>query len=115
MQKPTFKKTPLSMGVAMALGATVATPVAAQQDDVIEEIVVKGIRGSLTSSMNTKRDAGGVVDAITAEDIGKFPDTNLAESLQRITGVSIDRSRGEGSKSSLPRRGTRGRTGEEAR
>ena len=86
------------MGVAMALGATVATPVAAQQDDVIEEIVVKGIRGSLTSSMNTKRDAGGIVDAITAEDIGKFPDTNLAESLQRITGVSIDRSRGEGSK-----------------
>ena len=98
MQKPTFKKTPLSMGVAMALGATVATPAAAQQDDVIEEIVVKGIRGSLTSSMNTKRDAGGIVDAITAEDIGKFPDTNLAESLQRITGVSIDRSRGEGSK-----------------
>ena len=86
------------MGVAMALGATVATPVAAQQDDVIEEVVVTGIRGSLTSSMNTKRDAGGVVDAITAEDIGKFPDTNLAESLQRITGVSIDRSRGEGSK-----------------
>ena len=47
--------------------------------------------------METKRDALGVVDAINAEDIGKFPDTNLAESLQRITGVSIDRRNGEGS------------------
>ena len=48
--------------------------------------------------MNIKRNAVGVVDAISAEDIGKFPDTNLAESLQRITGVSIDRSSGEGSR-----------------
>ena len=47
--------------------------------------------------METKRNATGVVDAISAEDIGKFPDTNLAESLQRITGVSIDRVNGEGS------------------
>ena len=61
------------------------------------EIVVTGIRASLRESMNIKRNAQGVVDAISAEDIGKFPDTNLAESLQRITGVSIDRSNGEGS------------------
>ena len=47
--------------------------------------------------MDIKRDASGVVDAISAEDIGKFPDTNLAESLQRIPGVSIDRVNGEGS------------------
>jgi len=71
-----------------------------ESDDpkVLDEVVVKGIRGSLTSSMNVKRDAQGVVDGIIAEDIGKFPDTNLAESLQRISGVSIDRSLGEGSK-----------------
>ncbi|MFN3435730.1 MAG: TonB-dependent receptor plug domain-containing protein, partial [Sphingomonas sp.] len=61
-----------------------------------EEIVVTGIRASLEASAQIKRDAQGVVDAISAEDIGKFPDTNLAESLQRITGVSIDRSNGEG-------------------
>ena len=61
-----------------------------------EEIVVTGIRASLEKSIALKRDAQGVVDAISAEDIGKFPDTNLAESLQRITGVSIDRSNGEG-------------------
>lgn len=64
----------------------------------LDTVVVKGIRGSMQSSMNLKRDAQGVVDGIVAEDIGKFPDTNLAESLQRITGVSIDRSMGEGSK-----------------
>ena len=62
-------------------------------DDII---VVTGIRASLENSMNLKRGAQGVVDAISAEDIGKFPDTNLAESIQRITGVSIDRSNGEG-------------------
>lgn len=61
------------------------------------EIIVTGIRASLRQSMDIKRDALGVVDAISAEEMGKFPDTNLAESLQRITGVSIDRSNGEGS------------------
>lgn len=64
----------------------------------LDQVVVTGIRGSLTSSMNVKRDAQGVVDGIVSEDIGKFPDTNLAESLQRISGVSIDRVNGEGSR-----------------
>ena len=61
-----------------------------------DEIIVTGIRASLAASADIKRQAQGVVDAISAEDIGKFPDTNLAESLQRITGVSIDRQNGEG-------------------
>lgn len=61
-----------------------------------EDVVVTGIRASLDQSATIKREAQGVVDAISAEDIGKFPDTNLAESLQRITGVSIDRQNGEG-------------------
>lgn len=60
------------------------------------DVVVTGIRASLRASIDLKRDAQGVVDAISAEEIGKFPDTNLAESLQRITGVSIDRANGEG-------------------
>ena len=87
------------MAVAVAVGATFATPSEslAQDDEPIEEIVTIGIRGSLTRSMDIKRASRGVVDAISAEDIGKFPDANLAESLQRITGVSIDRQRGEGS------------------
>lgn len=67
-------------------------------DELVQDVVVvTGIRGSLASSLATKRDSDGIVDAITAEDIGKFPDQNLAESLQRITGVSVDRSLGEGS------------------
>ena len=94
----TFNKTALATSVAVALGATSA-PVIAQDDGPIEEIVTVGIRGSLESSMIQKRDAQGVSDGIIAEDIGKFPDTNLAESMQRITGVSIDRTAiGEGSR-----------------
>ena len=101
MQKPILNRTPLAAAVAVALGAT-ATPVVAQDvvaqgDEVIEEIVTTGIRSSLNRAMDIKRTSSGVVDAISAEDIGKFPDANLAESLQRITGVSIDRERGEGS------------------
>jgi TonB-dependent receptor len=71
---------------------------AATDDPSMEEVVVTGIKGSLQQSMDIKRDAQGVVDAISAEDIGAFPDSNLAESLQRITGVSIDRERGEGAR-----------------
>ncbi|UJB20554.1 MULTISPECIES: TonB-dependent receptor [Lysobacter] len=71
---------------------------AADEARTLDTVVVTGIKGSLTSSMNLKRDAQGVVDGIAAEDIGKFPDTNLAEALQRISGVSIDRSNGEGSR-----------------
>ena len=100
MQNPRFHRNPLAAGVALALGATAMPPAMAQDasDEVIEEIITTGIRGSLMQSMDRKRDAKGVVDAITAEDIGKFPDQNLAESLQRITGVSIDRSNNEGSR-----------------
>src|SRR6202011_3817001 len=66
--------------------------------EALEEIVVTGLRQSLVTSEGIKRETAGVVDAITAEDIGKFPDTNLAESIQRIPGVTIDRVNNEGSK-----------------
>jgi TonB-dependent receptor len=71
---------------------TYPTPIEAD----FELVIVKGLRASMQRSMDVKRNAYGVVDAIQAEDMGKFPDQNLAESLQRITGVSIDRSEGEG-------------------
>jgi TonB-dependent receptor len=79
------------------------SPVAAQTADaegVLEEVKVTGIRQSLMESAGIKRDSDGVVDAIVAEDIGKFPDTNLAEAMQRITGVSIDRT-GSGESATL--------------
>jgi TonB-dependent receptor len=80
--------------LAQAAAPTAAPATTADDDSMI---VVTGLRASLRNSMNIKREARGIVDAISAEDIGKFPDTNLAESLQRITGVSIDRANGEGS------------------
>ncbi len=63
-----------------------------------DEIIVTGIRASLMQAIAIKRTSVGVVDAITALDMAKFPDTNLAESLQRISGVSIDRTNNEGNK-----------------
>jgi TonB-dependent receptor len=86
--------------IASVIASTVVTGFSGYsvaQGDVVEEVTVTGIRASLERSMDTKRNSAGVVDAISSEDIGKFPDTNLAESLQRITGVSISRSNGEGS------------------
>ena len=65
-------------------------------DEMLEEIVVKGYRSSLRQSLSLKRNESGVVDAIVAEDIADFPDLNLAESIQRIPGVSINRMNGEG-------------------
>lgn len=64
--------------------------------DPSAKVVVSGIRASLSSSVSTKRLQDGVVDAVSAEDAGKFPDTNIAESLQRVTGVQIQRNGGEG-------------------
>ena len=61
-----------------------------------EEIVVTGFRASLDAALNVKRDSVAAVDAIVAEDIAKFPDQNLAESLQRIPGIAIQRDGGEG-------------------
>ena len=91
--------------LAASISAITATSIPAQDvlenqydPSQIDEVVVTGIRASLQRSMDIKRDSKGVVDGISAEDIGKFPDSNLAESLQRITGVAIERDRGEGSK-----------------
>ena len=57
-------------------------------------IVVTGFRASLNAAISAKRESVGQVDVIVAEDIAKFPDTNLAESLQRIPGVAIERDAG---------------------
>jgi iron complex outermembrane receptor protein len=62
----------------------------------VADIVVTGFRQSLGAAINLKRESVGSVDAIVAEDIAKFPDQNLAESLQRIPGISIQRDGGEG-------------------
>jgi TonB-dependent receptor len=113
MQHPELKQKLISVAVAAACLAITAS--AGAQDaagsasnspsdtplstgSTMQTVVVSGLRQSMLSSLNLKRQADGIVDGIVAEDIGKFPDTNLAESLQRISGVSIDRSNGEGSR-----------------
>ena len=96
-----FTKTKLATSLSLILGVTSLPAFSAEEASVeesVEIITVTGMRSSIKESTRLKRDASGVVDAISAEDIGKFPDTNLAESLQRITGVSIDRTNGEGSR-----------------
>ena len=81
-------------GSRASSGTAIAT--SDEESEVMEEIVVTGIRGSMQQSLERKRNADHFVDAITAEDIGAFPEQNLAESLQRISGVAIDRKSGEG-------------------
>jgi len=87
--------------LATAVSATLCSIIACQVNaqtagPIMEEMVVSSQRGSLQQALDVKRNSVGVVDAISAEDMGKFPDSNLAESLQRVTGVSIDRAQGEG-------------------
>ncbi|WP_016956704.1 TonB-dependent receptor [Catenovulum agarivorans] len=101
MNKLTFK--PITLAVSTALLASLSQPVMAEESET-EVISVKGIRASAKANLNAKRFSDTIVDAITAEDIGKFPDKNVAESLQRIAGVSITRDFGEGEKVSI--RGT---------
>lgn len=105
MQNPKARRNLMSLAIAGACAAFVAPSVAQEQAKAPAEapaaaqtMVVTGLRAALASTMNLKRNADGIVDGIAAEDIGKFADTNLAEALQRISGVSIDRTIGEGSK-----------------
>lgn len=102
MKHSQFSKKRLAVYISAILAAGTGSQVFAEeanltQKDDVEVIEVTGIKGSLIRSMNVKRDMSGVVDAISAEEMGKFPDTNLAESLQRITGVTVSRTNGEGS------------------
>ncbi len=91
-----FKLNPLVLAMAVC---TLPMGAYAQDsgDSTVEEVVVTGsFRDSLANAMNIKRNQSGFVDAIVASDIAEFPDNNLAESLQRLPGVAIQRSGGEG-------------------
>ncbi|RYG11582.1 MAG: TonB-dependent receptor, partial [Caulobacteraceae bacterium] len=92
--------------IALSSGALTAGAAMAQDQDAttVDEVVVTGIRASILESIGTKRNANAIVDVVTAEDVGKFPDKNVAEALQRVPGVTINREFGEGERVSL--RGT---------
>ncbi|WP_200821265.1 TonB-dependent receptor [Oceanicoccus sp. KOV_DT_Chl] len=90
------KTTLVSGSLSALLAMTMAAAANAEEGAQLEEVVVTGIRGSLNDAMNTKRFANAVVDAISAEDIGKFPDKNVAEALGRVPGITISGDFGEG-------------------
>jgi len=77
-------------------GAGNAQGVSVAEGPAVQDIVVTGFRSSLAKALNIKKDSTIAVDSILAEDIGKFPDLNLSESIQRIPGVAISRDGGEG-------------------
>ena len=92
----------LAIGLAQPALAQSANTADTANDD---QIIVTGIRGSLQRNLDAKRDAPGVVDVISAEDIGKFPDSNVASALQRLPGLSIQRSGSRGEATGVSIRG----------
>ncbi|GAB1052557.1 MAG: TonB-dependent receptor [Shewanella algae] len=109
MRTSTFKKTALAANIAILLGGAVSVgALAAEAADNnsnetanIEKIEVRGMRASMKASVNTKRFSDAVVDAVTSEDIGKFPDSDVGESLGRIPGVAVNRQFGQGQQVSI--------------
>ena len=108
-----FKQKPLAAAVSMAVWSLATLPVLAQaqaQDQEtpaavpMQTVEVTGIRASLARSLAVKRDASANVEVITAEDVGKMPDKNLADSLQRLAGVAVRTDYDEAEKVSM--RGT---------
>ncbi|WP_041524031.1 TonB-dependent receptor [Gilvimarinus agarilyticus] len=93
-----FNKNLLAKCITSIAFAGLSLPALAQDTDtqMLEEVVVTGVRAAQADAVNIKRDASSVVDAISAEDIGKLPDVTITDSLQRISGVQIRRSAGEG-------------------
>lgn len=90
-------KSVLAVSTALAVGM-ISHEAKAQEVETttVDEVIVTGVRASLARARDIKRDATGVIDVIVAEDIAKFPDQNLGEALQRITGVQLTREVGEG-------------------
>lgn len=97
-----FKRSALSTAIAAASTTLLSGAVLAQTEpesespEIIEEVIVTSIRASLTKAIDIKRETFQVVESIVAEDIGKFPDNNVVEALQRVPGVQVtDRASGE--------------------
>ncbi|TMO59804.1 TonB-dependent receptor [Pseudoalteromonas aurantia] len=100
-----FKKSLLALNVGLILSAGASGVAYAADENKVQEdvevIEVRGIRRSLEAAINTKRFANSVVDAVSAEDVGKFPDSDVGEALGRISGVSVGRQFGQGQQVSI--------------
>jgi iron complex outermembrane recepter protein len=96
-----LKATPVAAAVAAALFG----PGAALAQQVSETITVTGIRGAIESSINTKKNADTIVEAVSSEDLGKLPDPSVADSIARLPGVAAQRNKGSGKAQSISVRG----------
>jgi TonB-dependent receptor len=81
--------------IALLFGALAGTPAHAQADQPLETVVVTGVRASIQSAQDVKKNAPQMIDSIVAEDIGKLPDNNVIEALQHVTGVQVSRNAAE--------------------
>ncbi|WP_431258086.1 TonB-dependent receptor plug domain-containing protein [Roseateles chitinivorans] len=78
--------------IGLALGAAAFASANAQEaNQQLDTVEVRGVRATLKKNLAEKREAQNIVDSISAEDVGKFPDKNVADSLQRVPGISVDR------------------------
>jgi iron complex outermembrane recepter protein len=96
-----YRKSALSTAVVACIAFSAHAQEAGEQTTELDTVTVTGYRLSLERSQAVKRSANAIVDAISAEDIGKFPDTNAAESLSHLPGITVDRQFGEGEKVSI--------------
>ncbi len=101
MNREWFRFSHASVLAASALAATTAFGQTSTASPPLEEVTVTGYRLSIEESLDQKREANAFVDVINAEDVGKFPDKNVADSLQRVPGIIISRDGGEGSRVSI--------------
>ncbi|WLI90680.1 TonB-dependent receptor [Massilia sp. R2A-15] len=101
-----FKQKPVAAAVSMAMWSLAAFPALAQTEAPaqMQTVEVTGIRASMAKSLNVKKNSSANVEVITAEDVGKMPDKNLADSLQRLAGVAVRTDYDEAEKVSM--RGT---------
>lgn len=96
-----YRKSVLSAAIVTCLSFSAHAQEATPEATELDRVVVTGIRASLQQSLETKRNADAIVDVITAEDVGKFPASNVAEAMTIIPGVTIDRAYGQGEKVSI--------------
>lgn len=98
MRKVAFKPALLSVAVTAAASASFGALAQEEPGAALEEVTVTGFRKSVMDAMGTKRDAKAVVEAISAEDIGKLPDSSIAESISRLPGLASQRLDGRASR-----------------
>ncbi|MFO1253107.1 MAG: TonB-dependent receptor plug domain-containing protein, partial [Inhella sp.] len=101
---PRLTPAALAVGLLISHSALLAQSTTEKKAEQLDTVVVTGIRASLQTAVNVKRNASAVVDAVSAEDVGKLPDNDVGQALGRIPGISVGKDFGQGASVSI--RGT---------